>query len=290
MKILTVIFASLFLFSCTNGRLENTEKTSNNVNGEVNTITESTEPATTVSTAPIEKSDLTNDNVKGKVSSIVESNFPMEEKFGEFQIGIGHNDTIKYDDNGNKVGGSGWVDGWTGNGLLLPIGRQVIYTYKFDEKGKKTEKNTYNLNNQLLYKTIYKYDRNNNQIEENNYYSDGSLLHRTMYKYDDRRNLIEASPNTIYGKTTYKYDSNDKRIEKNDCYSDGSLSNRTTYKYDEKGNRIEENYYNNVFADSFRYPATYKYDDFDKIGNWQKRTLYSNDKPLEVIERDIQYY
>ena len=97
----------------------------------------------------------------------------------------------------------------------------------------------------------------------------------------------EIEKGSSWGKSTYKYDEKGNNIEWSVYNADGSLGDKYTYKYDEKGNMIESISYN---ADLIlRSKRTYKYE-FDATGNWIKKTLITDGKPEQLIERVIKYY
>ena len=66
-----------------------------------------------------------------------------------------------------------------------------------------------------------------------------------------------------------------------------SLNYKNTYKYDDKGNEIEENDFKS--DGTLDYEFNYKYD-YTKTGNWIKETEFINDKPKNIITREINYY
>jgi hypothetical protein len=110
------------------------------------------------------------------------------------------------------------------------------------------------------------FDNKGNQTERNGYYSDGSLSNKWTYKHDDKGNQIER----------IGYD------------SDGSLSFKWTYKHDDKGNQIESNIiYDSDGSLSFKYNYEYTY---DEKNNWIKCIEFINDIPLEIVEREIEYF
>lgn len=128
-------------------------------------------------------------------------------------------------------------------------------TYVFNEKGNKTEFNSYT-NNELMEKTDYQYDEKGNKIKE---ITSGLT---DVFKYDANDSLIEWSrftENKIDFKHIYTYNSNGKLIK--DESNDGFL---TTYDYDTNGNKTENAYYvwgkalNN--KKDLKRRVTYKYD------------------------------
>lgn len=140
------------------------------------------------------------------------------------------------------------------------------YTYKYDEKGNTTEYSRFKSGDSLEYSYTYKHNDKGNTIESNRFKSDGSLDYKWTNKYDDQGNNIEM--------IWYK--------------SDGSLDYKSTYRYDEKGNRIE---YKKFKTDgSLDFIETCKFDKYDINGNWIIQTVFRNDSPTKIIERDIIYY
>ena len=110
------------------------------------------------------------------------------------------------------------------------------------------------------------FDNKGNQTERNGYYSDGSLSNKWTYKHDDKGNQIER----------IGYD------------SDGSFFNKWTYKDDDNGNLIESNIiYDSDGSLSFKYNYEYTY---DEKNNWIKCIEFINDIPLEIVEREIEYF
>ena len=149
-------------------------------------------------------------------------------------------------------------------------------TYKYDEIGNHLEKNKY-IDSSLVEKTIYKYDKRNRLVETNRYEGSGRLEKTYTYKYDESWDQIVEENDGI--SKIYKYDEKGNLI-KTIYYNDGKYSDGNSYEYDENNNLIEE-------RDAL---VIYKYSDLDKIGNWKKSTLYQNNKPINIIEREIQYY
>lgn len=114
-------------------------------------------------------------------------------------------------------------------------------------------------------KFTYSFNENGNQTEYNIINSRGIITLKKIKKYDDKGNIIEES--------AYN--------------TDGTISSRNTYKYDDKGNKIEWSWYNEIGINK---KITYKYNDFDKTGNWIKRTEYENGIPKSIAKREIKYY
>ena len=209
------------------------------------------------------ENDWTADNLQGKVLSLSEFSYEAKDRFGNIEKGerkrqssYEYDQQIKYDEKGNKIE----RNSYNSDGSLVNK-----WTYKYDEKGNRTEANTYNSDGSLNLKLIFKYDEKGNITELNGYISDGSLVGKDAYKYDEKGNKIEHK----------KYD------------SDGSLYFKYTHKYDEKGNEIEYNGYNS--DGSLENKNSYKYE-FDKQGNWIKQIKFKDGIPEYILERQYEYY
>ena len=136
------------------------------------------------------------------------------------------------------------------------------------------------------------FDNKGNQTERNGYYSDGSLSNKWTYKHDDKGNQIEGncydSNGSLSLKYTYKHDDKGNQIERIGYDSDGSFFNKWTYKDDDNGNLIESNIiYDSDGSLSFKYNYEYTY---DEKNNWIKCIEFINDIPLEIVEREIEYF
>ena len=83
------------------------------------------------------------------------------------------------------------------------------------------------------------------------------------------------------------YNDNGNRIEDNKYDKDGELTNKWKGKYDDKGNQIESNEYDEDGELENKYIYEYKFDDEE---NWIQKTIFKDDKPTFIIEREIKYY
>ncbi len=254
------------------------------------------------------KNDLEKMNLKGKVKSLKEFGFKIDENLdGIIKIDSTRFDTYSFNDKGSIIE------------VIMCINSNVFskLIYKYDNEGNKIEKNVES-HGDLFLKWIYKYDKNRNKIIEYEYECNSNRLHRkivykyddnqikesvctkpngrldwkTTYKYDDRRNKIEMNDyyakSKLIGKLTYIHDSEGNEIEINNYISDNQLIDKKILKYDEKKNIIEENWYD-FKSGNLLDRITLKYN-YDKQGNWIKKTLFRNDEPMEIIEREIEYY
>jgi hypothetical protein len=76
---------------------------------------------------------------------------------------------------------------------------------KYDEKGRKVERNIFESSG-LLSKEYFEYDEMNNVVEERTYGSDGDLSFKFNYKYDEKGNRIEKKTGgSMMVKSIYSY-------------------------------------------------------------------------------------
>jgi hypothetical protein len=226
--------------------------------------------------------DLAIENLKGKISIITETLYDVEMQYGEQQTG----DTIsrivsKYNKQGNEVEyyyyNSTKLE-WKSTSKVNDDGKVVESTnygedgtvynsiaLKYNEKGNLIEKDSYFTNSSLNEKNIYKYDENNNRIEYNRYTSDGALFTKYAYQFDNKGNYIEL-----------------------EIYLGNNLDSKFKCKYDDNNNLIEEKVYRPNGA--IIREDEYKYDDYDKTGNWLSQTQFEQGKPKSIKRHEIQYY
>ena len=122
--------------------------------------------------------------------------------------------------------------------------------------------------------------------------ADSSLYKQYFYIYDDKGNKVEIkalNPNgSVDHRTTYKFDDNGDPVEVNSYKSGGSIPEfKMLYTYDNEGNSTELRYFDP--DGKLGTQSAYKYE-YDKTGNWIKRTEFNKDIPHYVIEREIEYY
>ncbi|MDP1746497.1 MAG: hypothetical protein Q8L90_13030 [Bacteroidota bacterium] len=192
------------------------------------------------------------------------------------------------------------------------------YSYKYDEKGNRTEKliKNYGFNYDHIHrakakpengrygdnqKWIYTYNNEGHQIESDKYFFD-ELDTKSIYKYDAYGNQIQEdcyyNRNKHVIRISNKYDIKMNRIEKNVYRPDGCLEHTYAYKYDDKNNVIKE--VSSVYMKTKLLPCgsknrikndsvIYKYE-YDNKGNWVSKNTILIEKPSLVTERQIEYY
>lgn len=201
-------------------------------------------------------SDLTRLNLKGNVKSLTDSRFEASGKQGEIQKGI-------------------------------RISKEVL---NFDEKGNKTENFSYGPNDSLEFKTKFKHDDKGFETEALQYKPDGSLCTKTITEYfkgNKRASCVYDEDGRLSWRITYLYDDDNNITEEDYFRTVSKADHKNIYKYDAKGNVTALNSCNEDGSIVTAY--TYKYE-FDKKGNWIKKTEYMSGTPLNITDREIIYY
>lgn len=117
----------------------------------------------------------------------------------------------------------------------------------------------------------------------------GILSGKTTFTYNDNLISSEISYNgkgELEKKITYKQ--NDKGLlkESSEYDSSGKLKRKMLYSYT-PDNLLEQFDYS---TDDFKFSNTFKYFDKDNKGNYLKIVSYEKNKPIEIVERKIEYY
>lgn len=192
------------------------------------------------------------------------------------------------------------------------------HTYRYDDKSNDIEERGYDEKGRLTWKETLEYDTKDNLIEVVDYGPRDSFEARYKYKYDDKNRLIEEdeyrSETSDKHKTVVnKYDVKGTLVEvknfdeKNQLIHHATMDNdelhvidisykpngdinkmtNRKHKYDSRSNEAEETIYDADGKVVLKYIYEFEY---DKAGNWIKKTIFENDKPVEVSERKINYY
>ncbi len=244
-----------------------------------------------------------------------------EKKIFDSEGSLIHNSLWEYDSKGNKTG-------WTSINWIPEFfwkrKKSIRYTYKYDEHGNEIEESLmvpfgiFFSKPEKKVNFIYRYDESGNLIEENWYNPDGSFDSKFTYKYDEKGNRTEWSiynnNNVLNGKSVFKYDDLGNKNEEKRYNAEGELTDLFAFEYDEAGNEIKYVCYNpdrsvkedreSLYddkghmikeiwqkaheADYERF--SYHYTHHDHEGNWLRKLIRLNEKPIEMMERIIEYY
>lgn len=190
-------------------------------------------------------------------------------------------------------------------------------TYKYLPKEKKTELTYVNSQGVQTARTNQLLDATGRMIEEIKYHKGDTLYMRYVYTYNEkgaRQSMTGYKPDgKVSGKSTWTYDASGKsdscivetpgyassstknvydamgNIIENTLFNGrGAIEYRYERDYDDKGNKITERTYKG--GDVLRNTTKWRYE-FDKAGNWIKRTESTSDgMDFHIEERTITYF
>lgn len=219
------------------------------------------------------KSWETNFNTKGYVTDVKALN--------EQQMILNYV-LFEYDKHDNQIGTGTFTDKGGSAG-------RSVASYQL---GNKTEETFYDENGALKQRGEYVYDKKRNLIEASSYFPDGLLLGKIKYIYDSKGNNTERlsydPEGVMYEKSVYKYDAKGNVIEIRILDGEGLLLSKYLYKYDKQGNPIEELVYG-ATDDILLGKMTTNYE-YDSSGNWVRKIVTSDNKPVTISEQQIEYY
>lgn len=267
-------------------------------------------------TSTQKENDLKKMELKGKVKFYKDNVYEAIEKFGKIQNESEISKPRKelfFNVKGNKIEENSYY-------LSGDLWYKIIFIYNENEN--LIEENEYKSDGNLRHKHIYKYDEDGNLIEKN-LEGTGDII-QNLYQYDEQNNLIEEVAIFKGGskvKKLYRYDEKGRLILK-ESYNYGYpsteyLASETTYKYDKEGHLVEKKYYTTIR--DYEEKEIYVYDGeklieyikegefiskgerdyylrktytkYDKKGNWIEEIEFNKDnKPIKIIEREIEYY
>jgi hypothetical protein len=225
------------------------------------------------------KTDLDLNHLKGRVKTCTE--FYYYNSSGTQKNKLSSRDVYDYNSKGYLIAVSSYL------GKSDTISEK--WTYLYYNRDRKIEEKGYGYNNRLTYTRRYKCDTNWEKL-----FSSDSIVDdwQTFYKYDNNGNNVEEDRfkdgMVFERKLMYKYDTTDNLIEEDDyLYANDTITDKLFYKYDSNGNVIERRGLRHL-CDGY----TYKYENFDKEGNWLREIKISSDIIPEetIIERVLEYY
>ncbi len=185
-----------------------------------------------------------------------------------------------------------------------------------DDKGNRRDIRFYDEKNNITRNVVYKYDKKNRQIERR-VVDKGVLNERFTYKYNSKDDIIEQysyfANQTIAQKWVFMYDEYRNRTESRQYNHKNLLEKITRYQYDDKKNKISQKFFD--ADDNLQQEDIFSYDDFaneifiqrkifsnniswqkkqeytyDEQGNWTKKIIYINEKPVTISQREIVYF
>ena len=177
------------------------------------------------------------------------------------------------------------------NGRLLRIdGEEVAIMYKDNKETK--EKRTFS--------TPIEYDEKG-RLKDAEYDQTGVLLRYYALSYDSNGNIVALNEDVSYGKH-FHYDSNGACIKltySEESHDDDTVNFEREFTYNSNRDietdkwtvtTIPPQYAKNEKPKTVRYSIKYSYE-YDRNGNWTKRTAISDQSKTPVIQtRKIEYY
>ncbi|MDV6168752.1 hypothetical protein R1T16_09970 [Flavobacterium sp. DG1-102-2] len=186
--------------------------------------------------------------------------------------------------------------------------------YLYDSKGNIIQEDIYLASESVQYKAVNKYDKKNRKISEARYDKDSKKLYETVSKYDGdnlmKKFTVDAKGVVDYSED-FTYDDKGNVLTHLTFEKFDNSKTLDMYAYDDKGNKrewaVEKNGKpfmkasfdyddkNNTTVISVTDAAGKQVDkreyayDYDKKGNWTKKTIRINGVPQFVEERQIVY-
>lgn len=188
-------------------------------------------------------------------------------------------------------------------------------TYINDSKGNVLEEDFYLETNSVQYKAIYKYDKKGNVTSDARYSADGKKLYETISAYKGNNMVKRYTVNDkgiIEYSEDFTYDAKGNKTSRINFIKPENSKNTDKFVYDDKGNKVSWQVLKNdilLMTANFAYDShnnqtlvastdsninevdrrEYSYE-YDKKGNWTKKTVTVNNKPGYLVERTIIYY
>ena len=259
--IITIFILMIFIIKCDN---------TTNVNGANARLTE----------IPV-KSDLRLMGVKGDVRSIKNTTFYANDFSVDSVVGYTKETFYVFNESGDRIGKDPSHGGITS------------YIYEGDEE--KDRNVRHNPDEEISYNEIYKVNSHGLLISHNILDKDSNTIFEELYKYNNDQDIIESSRNDLSRDVSYK--------EKFSYKTRGLLKEHSKYViYNNYSQRVSMTKYNmygdidEVFdtdfygeADSSVTVSSYSYE-YDKKGNWIKKSMRQESRIVLVDYRDIEYY
>jgi hypothetical protein len=146
----------------------------------------------------------------------------------------------------------------------------------YDDKGRCVQRTQINPNGSINHYQSFAYDDHGNRVSESHRNPDGSPRGSMVRVYDSKGNEIETSYFNASGELEYKTESafdehGTRTLLVTTRQGKRTLMMKRKYSYDNRGNYTELVEYDQ--NDSVTRKEKFSYDEFDKSGNWIKRTI-----------------
>ncbi|NOT50687.1 MAG: hypothetical protein HOP10_05375 [Chitinophagaceae bacterium] len=223
-----------------------------------------------------------------------ENNTLLEKHIYQYDTAERMTDSIQLDTYGNVIMKCNWQYDPGGRRIKTSLywNDTLVHTkmFEYNKEGKmirETKNPTFGNDPDLI---IYSYDEKGNRTMVDKRFTDSRANNKELSDYDSSGNLISYTYLPQDEKNNVKivrvFDDRKKVIGQT-RYHAGIIYNRYSYKYDDKGNELEMDVYNE--SEKVPYHITWKYE-FDRNGNWIRRTRFGNGVPDDNVKREIEYY
>lgn len=167
-------------------------------------------------------------------------------------------------------------------------------TYDYSKDGKEIDTKVENKSINITYsEKVIKTYNNANQLVSTKTLQDGKLRSIISIKDSANQKITEEklldSDGKLKSKTIKKFDKKNNLLEKSEYGGPDAkdLEFKVIFKYNERNHPVEVTKYNNDGSTEYKDSSEYVY---DKIGNWIKRTDFSDGEIDTVTERKVEYY
>lgn len=180
-------------------------------------------------------------------------------------------------------------------GVNIGCSNGTIYTkYKYDVNGFIASETHVN-NGRIMSNNIYTCDARGNITKDKEYGTnmrsnvEGDLTSTKNFEYDELNRVISektiSNPESSYYQYRYEYNKNNKLVLKEYGLPTSIYFETYRYVYDYNDDLI----ITIISTTKGLGKETFEYT-YDKINNWIKKIGYTNDKPVTITERTIEYF
>ena len=251
------------------------------------------------------QSDLCKMNIKGNVKLYKEVSYTDSCRLKEDICDL----YIAFDENGNRIVEADYENGhvkgssafvYDTNGRVIAANEfhddgtlYAISTFKYGNTGLLMEKKAEYLGETHYLRHTYSYDKNDLLKEIVDFDENNNLFKAITFSYDNRGKITEERFYLPFGRLyswkIFIYNNQGQLIEEQHYDARGFLYHSDLFFYDAHGNvkELQMRQFNAGLSDRNTYHYEYEY---DQLGNWLCKKIYYNNKPLSVVERELEFF
>ncbi len=225
-----------------------------------------------------------------------ENNTLLEKYIYQYDTAKRMTDSIRVDTYGNQVEKYSFQYNRKGRKTRVRSFWQdsLVFTldYEYNDAGKIIQEKRYSTGSrQPDYDAVYIYDEKGNKTAEERHFIDHRGDYKRFYTYDSAGRMTSFTSNPgnekFNEKFIYVFDKKGNKVEESRFDHAGIILTRDVFKYDEKNNQVEMIRF--IQPEKPDITIAWKYE-YDKAGNWTKKTQLINGTPGETLQREIEYY